>query len=587
MSGESPPRKNLTSWFNKKFLQFAQSSVSSMNPSLCSPRHYRTHSSPTYMSPTRSQMEKPEEDFVIGCSVCGTRAIEETCFAENPHYGNTIDDPNSGAYARIVAYYEKPLENLTKSSVELKSTTNAHPDYEIDRPFEVTIESKQDSPVVKKIIYKEFSPPGKTPLTPLNYDQKHLVKECFFSNPTAAKFVKEEERKIVVSRRTEYMHRSSGQVKTFVRTDTGDNKSKMISRVPSELGSYYKSKNTLDDKSNKNKKNGNKSKNKNDKNGKNAKDQGKDNNKGYAIKIHTGDDNESYRESSRLSSDSSEMIIHFQLPKKNAANLLGTPNAEKIKMRSSPGSRSDSPLNQSFNSNKSSKSYLNLPGSGTRSKNHSPNPSKNSSRSPSPNYLSANPNNTNKSKNPSRPRSPANLNVPVKSPNSSRSASPNDNVTGNLKIPTKNASNSRSPINSPRNAGNFLFSDNLQAPNSKSPNSSRSSSRGNSPFGKGITKKNKKAVRSAPKKKTPPPLPKLFEPRNLREFFYIQLIAATKIQRAFRKSRETRKKNNTASQWEPKIADPKCKFSQEELLKAMRLLGSYAEYVEKTGIKLI
>ena len=281
MSQESPPRRNLTSWFNKKFLQFAQTTGSLSNVSMSSPRHYRTNSSPTYMSPTRSQIGPIQEEFLIGCSVCGSKAIEETVFSETQKFTNSIEDPNSGAYARIVAYYEKPLESLTKSSVELKSIANAHPDLEFQKPFEVIIESKPESPVVKKVVYKEFSPPGKVPLTPLNYEQKNLIKECFYTNPTADKFVKEEERKIVVSRRTEYMHRSNGQVKTFVRTDTGLQKSKLMNKEHSDYGSQIGSKSKTEVLNKKvNPKGG-----KNTKNAKETKKNSKKTEK-YDIKIH-------------------------------------------------------------------------------------------------------------------------------------------------------------------------------------------------------------------------------------------------------------------------------------------------------------
>ena len=525
--------------------------------------------------------------------MCGTKAIEETCFAEHPHKANSIEDPNSGAYARIVSYYEKPLENLTRSSVELKSTSLAHPDLQYQRPFEVSIGGLQDSPVVKQIVYKEYSPPGKNPLPPLNYEQKLVVKECFYNNPTAEKFVKEEERKIVVSRRNEYLHRNSGQIKTFVRTDTGQNGSKMVSRVPSEIGSYYKS-SRFDEENNrssqgvqKGSKNNSKSGGKNNKGVGSASNTQKKNNKGYAIQVHSNEDSNSIRGSSRRSSNSSQMVMHFELPQVKSHDFLKSPKAGPLKMHSSPGSRSISPANSST-SNNSSKNYLNLPGTNNpRAK--SPSPmlrSKDSSKSPSPApaYLAV----MKGSKN-SRSPSPSNfLSNPAfdsKSSNSSRSSSRNKEE---LKVPSRGSSRSKSPAISPRGSNQFLF------PESKSGGTGTGSKKGSrnvSPRNLGITKKQKQGLRSGKqqkeRKKTPPPLPKLFEPRSLREFFYIQLIAATKIQRAFRKARENRKKNNSAAQWEPKDFASDCMFTSEELFKAMKLLGNFADFMERNGRKII
>lgn len=617
MSTDSPPSRNLTSWFNKKFLQFAQSTGSSINPSIYSPRHHRANSSPTYMSPTKSQMERIDEEFVIGCSVCGTKAIEETCFAENPILRNSIDDPNSGAYARIVAYYEKPLDDLATSSIELKSIANAHPDLEYDRPFEVAIESKHDSPVVKKIVYKEFSPPAKNPLTPLNYGQKQIVKECFYENPTAKQFVKEEERKIVVSRRTEYVHRSNGQVKTFVRTDTGQNKSKMVSRNPSEAGFFNR---TAPQKIEKKKKNS-----------KNEKDPKGQSHKGYSIKIHSGQDSyDSFRQSGRVSSESSEMIMHFELPKSSNKDLK-SPRSNQGQGKSSPNSKKASPMNLSFSSNKSSKDTKQSPRDNPK---FSKKPLNNQriSRSISPSHIDPNTLRTSsKSKNPSRSLSPAYLKDPKsqipkiaiksphgsgaslspansKSPSGSKSSlnSPRNPKTDSLdvKFPSKSPSGPRSPINQPTTSSTFLFpSSNLDTgKNIKTPsrgpspiNSPRYASNSNplptgpkgtsAPKG-GISKGKTTQLRSS-KPNKPPPLPKLFEPRNLNEFFYIQLIAATKIQRAYRLSREYKKTRNIAVQWEDKYSTETESFDSDQIASAIKLLCRYGKYVKKTGRKFI
>ncbi|OMJ88789.1 hypothetical protein SteCoe_9173 [Stentor coeruleus] len=562
-------------------MQFAQNTTSStFNPSTFSPRHHRTRSSPSYMSPTRTQMLKSDEEFVIGCSVCGSRAIEETCFAENPNYSNSIDDPNSGAYARLIAYYEKPLEELEKSYTELKSVTSAMPDYDYEKPFDVALESKQDSPVVKRIVYKEFSPPGKTPLTPLNYKEKQLIKECFYTNPTATKFVKEEERKIVVSRRNEYMNRSSGQVKTFVRTDTGDKKSNLLNRNTSDYD--YKLKNTsqkisssrMSEKSDRSERG--RKKDKDDDSGI------KSSSKGYTFKIHCGDEDDKHPDFSDIAR---------QIKDSKKGNNNNESSSKKI-MKSSPGSRSESPLNMSFSSNKSgsrSKNQLHVPDGKTNKGPSSKNNSKKSSRSSSPHRS-----NLGTLTVPSK--SGLTLSVPKKSSDSSRSVSPNQDK---LSVSSRSG-NSKSPLGSPRelnqgkNSKNKGKNDKWKDDKGKNDKGKKGDKFGNdNQKGKGgKNQKPKKGViieglKTTKKKGTPPPLPKLFEPRNLREFFFIQNIAATIIQRAWRKVRENRKKNSASAQWEPKDFAGDCKFTSEELFKAMKLLGNFADFMEKNGLKII
>lgn len=608
MQEELTPPRNLSSWFNKKFLQFASSTTSSFNPSICSPRHHRTHSSPTYMSPTRSQLGPSNEEFVIGCSVCGTRAIEETCFADQPQFSNGFEDPNSGAYARIIAYYEKPLENFAQSSTELKSVLKSFNDSEAERQFEAVVEAKEGSPVVKKIVYKEFSPPSKNPLTPLNHKEKQLVKECFYSNPLADKYVKEEERKIVASRRTEYQQRSNGQVKTFVRTDTGEVKSKMLSRTASEANSFYKSstqkiitpimQNTRGRKG-----------------GKGA--VAKPGSKGYKYKISSGDDQDH-------DSNSSDMIIHFDMKKTGSKASLNSGKG----LNSYTSSKNRTPSNKSVGSAKSDRHLLQVPEPSltSRSRNLSPsaNRSKNPSRGPSPKPFLPIP----KSKNNSRSPSPF-LDAPKKS--NSRSPSPfpaKDSDRGSHKSSAKEKSEKKIflalPGKSPRaSRSNSPMSDSSFNSGSRSPVNSSNKDKtkkffGNDKFGKdkygkdklnkdkygkdksgkdkfGKDKKgkfdNKKhvsvALKTKPKQTVQKPLPKLFEPRNLKEFFFVQKIAATIIQRHWRKIRDDRKKNSASAQWEPKDFAGDCMFTSEELFKAMKLLGSFADYMEKQGRKII
>jgi len=622
MQEELTPPRNLSSWFNKKFLQFASSTTSSFNPSICSPRHHRTHSSPSYMSPTRSQLGPSNEEFVIGCTVCGSRAIEETCFADQPQFSNGIEDPNSGAYARIIAYYEKPLENYAQSSTELKSMLKSFNDNEAERQFEAVVEAKEGSPVVKRIVYKEFSPPSKNPLTPLNHKDKQLVKECFYSNPLAEKYVKEEERKIVASRRTEYQQRSNGQVKTFVRTDTGEVKSKMLSRAASEANSFYKSSTqkiiapVMQA-------------NRGRKGGKNA--VGKLGTKGHKYKISLGDDQDH-------DSNSSDMIVHFDMKRTGSKTSLNSGKG----FNSYISSKNRTPSNKSVGSAKSDKHLLQVPGPSltSRSRNASPSAgrSKNPSRGPSPNTFLPIP----KSKSNSRSPSPF-LDAPKK--NNSRSPSPfpgKDSDRGSQKSSAKEKSGKKDflsiPCKSPRSSrSNSPISDSSINSGSRSPVGSSNKDKtkkffGNDKLGKekygkdksnkdkyGKDKSNKDkygkdkygkdkygkdkygndktgkfgkkhvnvALKTKPKQGVQKPLPKLFEPRNLKEFFIVQKIAATIIQRHWRKIRDNRKKNSASAQWEPKDFAGDCMFTSEELFKAMKLLGNFADYMEKQGRKII
>lgn len=585
MQEELTPPRNLSSWFNKKFLQFASSTTSSFNPSLSSPRHHRTHSSPSYMSPTRSQLGPSNEEFVIGCSVCGTRAIEETCYADHPQFTNSVDDPNSGAYARIIAYYEKPLENYVQSSTELKSILKSFNDNEAERQFEAVVEAKEGSPVVKKIVYKEFSPPSKNPLTPLNHKDKQMVKECFYSNPLAEKYVKEEERKIVASRRSEYQQRSNGQVKTLVRTDTGDVKSKMLSRTASEANYFNKSSTQKVIKPALQGVRGRKVP-------KTA--AGKVNTKGYKYRVSSGDDQDH-------DSNSSDMIIHFDMQKTGSKRSLNSGN------KSNTGSKNRTPSNKSVSSNRSGKNLLQIPEpsltsrsrnaspSGNRSKNPSRGPSplpisksKNSSRSPSP-FLDA------PKKNPSRSPSPS----PYSSKNSDRGShksSAKDQFSNQFLLPIPNKSPRSSRSNSP--VSDSSFRSGSRSPVSSSNNSKTKKFFGNDNMGKNKFGKNikgkfdekkhvKVALKTKPKQTVQKPLPKLFEPRNLKEFFFVQKIAATIIQRHWRKIRDNRKKNSSSAQWEPKDFAGDCMFTSEELFKAMKLLGNFADYMQKQGRKII
>ena len=593
MQEELTPPRNLSSWFNKKFLQFASSTTSSLNPSLSTPRHHRTQSSPSYMSPTRSQMGVPGDEFVIGCSVCGTRAIEETCFADHPEYTHSIDDPNSGAYARIIAYYEKPLENINQNSTELKSILKSFNDSEVERQFEAVIESKEGSPVAKKIVYKEFSPPGKNPLTPLNYKEKQVVKECFFTNTLAEKYVKDQERKIVATRRDEYLQKSNGMVKTFVKTDVGEVKSKMLSRTASEANGFMNSK-----------------KAKNNvwakvstirgrlSNSKNLKS-----NQKFKYRISSGEDFDN-------ESNSSDMIVHFGMQKTSSkASLVSGGKSNKASSRATPSNKSQG----SAKSGKFDKGLLKVPdgGNSNRSRNASPARSKNPSRAHSPHPPTLN---LPKSKSGSRaaspfldvpgtgtgrsksPRGGEYLNIPSKSPKSSRSASPysqsgnsDRSLSSNRSDNSYSSNNSNSKVPPSQSKQSKNLKPQLKNPktnqNAKTIKNSLNPKSSNS---KTLPRKHVNvALKSKKKVQKPAPLPKLFEPRSLQEFFFVQKIAATMIQRFWRTLREKRLKNSSSAQYEAKDFAGDCMFTSEELFKAMKLLGNFADYMERQGRKII
>jgi hypothetical protein len=518
------------------------------------------------------------DDYVIGCSVCGTRAIEETCYAEHPEYTQSIDDPNSGAYARIIAYYEKPLEGFAQNSTELRSMLKSFNDNEAERQFEAVVESQEGSPVAKKIVYKEFSPPGKNPLTPLNHREKQVVKECFFSNSLAQKYVKEEERKIVATRRDEYQQKSNGTVKTFVRTDVGNCKSKMMSRTASEANEFLplSGKTTLKPQLHPR--------------GRPSLKKNSSSTQKFKYKISSGDDRDN-------DSNSSEMIIHFEMPKNSSKSSLRSGKGSNKGEKSLKSSNRNTPSNRSQNSGGSKKNLLQVPDAfSSRPRNTSPSRSKNPSRSASPQPPLLNiPKSKSNSRSPSpylelpgqssaRCKSPSVgsnrelLTVPLKSPKSSRSSSPfsQSDVSG------KSDRSDRS--------GSALTPRSGKAGKVKPWDKTSKGLPGNEKNKKNAEKQRKHVnviLKSKKKNGKLEKLPKLFEPRNLKEFFFVQKIAAVIIQRFWRKRRDERRKNSSSAQWEPKDFAGDCMFTSEELFKAMKLLGNFADFMERQGRKII
>lgn len=246
---DSPPHRALSNWFKKNYSKTASKSAhfnpisgslvyskSAMN--FHSPTRSRARSSsPSYIFPTKSDSSMLREEYVVGCSVCGTNAVEDISYSYNdspPHvrpshhcYCPDPKDPNSGAYVRLIEITEKPGDEDTKPKEEVTNVKKIKTGELIDSfdkghrsPFRYRKEGDiSTSPRERKIVYKEVSPPPKMSLTPLNYDEKQVIKESGLTNIAAKYYVDEEERTRVVIRRAEYANRSIGITKTVIRTE--------------------------------------------------------------------------------------------------------------------------------------------------------------------------------------------------------------------------------------------------------------------------------------------------------------------------------------------------------------------------------
>ena len=234
MSKETSPHRSLSKWFRKHFTKhylpesgFSRETCSFRSQSLTqdSPQKTRTVSmSPRYLSGTKSRNSQGNYEFVMGCSVCGTRAIEEACYTYHfsppricPSHKvplSSLKDPDSGAYTRIISCnsaspHSSPSRTL--KNFKLIESTNDF-DLDFEKPFKY-----QNGGDQKEILYKEFSPPQKVGLTPLNYEEKRLYSQSPVRNSTAEYYIKEEERTRVVTRRAEYSNRQKGFYRTMLR----------------------------------------------------------------------------------------------------------------------------------------------------------------------------------------------------------------------------------------------------------------------------------------------------------------------------------------------------------------------------------
>lgn len=187
-----------------------------------SPRR-RLHSlSPRYLSPIVSQAGGPfEEEFVMGCSVCGTKAIEDAAWtyhrsppkirpSHQPELAS-VDGENSGAYARILSWKANSGKTLplseSISTHEVRLLEGKLPAQ--SSPFPCS-DPPSSGALLQTTLVKEVFPTPSVPLTPLNYLESGLIKDSVFHNSLAERYVKDEERIRVAVRRAEYANRVKG-----------------------------------------------------------------------------------------------------------------------------------------------------------------------------------------------------------------------------------------------------------------------------------------------------------------------------------------------------------------------------------------
>lgn len=201
----------------------AKASVRSLSRNSQESPRRRLHSlSPRYLSPIVSHSGGPfEEEFVMGCSVCGTRAIEDAAWT---HHGSpprirpshrpelaSVDGENSGAYARILNWKANSGRTLplseSISTHEVRLFEGKLPAQ--SSPFPCSDPPSSDA-LFQTTLVKEVFPTPSVPLTPLNYQESSLIKDSVFHNSLAERYVKDEERMRVAVRRAEYANRVKG-----------------------------------------------------------------------------------------------------------------------------------------------------------------------------------------------------------------------------------------------------------------------------------------------------------------------------------------------------------------------------------------
>ena len=184
-------------------------------------RRFRTTSlSPRYLSPIANHSSAVwDEEFVMGCSVCGTKAIDDAAWtyhdspprmrpSNRPELVD-MDQENSGAYSSIISCRLHRAYSYLADAVNMKEIKLLEGKLEPEQgPFAVQVET--NGATAQTTVVKEIFPSPAVPLTPLNYEEASRLKESLFHNSLAEKYVKEEERLRVATRRAEYANRVKG-----------------------------------------------------------------------------------------------------------------------------------------------------------------------------------------------------------------------------------------------------------------------------------------------------------------------------------------------------------------------------------------
>lgn len=155
----------------------------------------------------------------MGCSVCGTKAIEGAAWTYHGSPPRTrpsnrpelvdMDQENSGAYSAILSCRLHKAYSYLPEAVNMKDFGLLEGKLEAEnRPFSVQVETNDAT--AQTTVVKEVFPAPAVSLTPLNYEESSRLKDSLFHNSLARKYVKEEERLRVATRRAEYANRAKG-----------------------------------------------------------------------------------------------------------------------------------------------------------------------------------------------------------------------------------------------------------------------------------------------------------------------------------------------------------------------------------------
>lgn len=208
--------------------------------------------SPRYMSPTYSVL-RPESpgEYAVGCSVCGCDSIKNVSYTQGespprvkPSYKSpsaSLRDPDSGAYACIYKKVTKPYHGEESEQIEVRSSRiieDFTPEKYTNSKIEVIkTDPNYQGPEVSEIYYKEIIPPGKSSMTPMNWEDRKMVAETMYHNAVAYEYVREEERLRVAMRRSEYSNRPKGFARDMVVTSINgkDDSQEIVKQLVKEM----------------------------------------------------------------------------------------------------------------------------------------------------------------------------------------------------------------------------------------------------------------------------------------------------------------------------------------------------------------